>query len=83
MRTAQLDAFRSEVGTAEAAEAQCWWFSELRCMALEVAALELAAAHMPARLRTCVERTLCAALDGEDSLRGADWGELWARATSD
>ena len=37
MRTAQLDAFRREVGTAEAAEAQRWWSSELRCMALEVA----------------------------------------------
>ena len=30
-----------------------------------------------------VNLTLRAALDGEDILRGADWGELWARATSD
>ena len=82
-RTTKLEAFKREVGTEEATKAQCWWFSELRCVALEVVALELAAAHMPARLRTCVEKTLCAALDGEEPLRSADWGELWARATDD
>ena len=82
-RTAKLDAFKREVGTEEATRAQRWWTSELRCVALEVAALELAAAHMPARLRTCVERTLCAAIDVGDPLRGADWDELWERATCD